>query len=230
MGTSVFETPVAEAAAVVETPAAPAAPVVETPKEITYDLKLPSDLPDGVKGLIDPDILMRTADIARARGLTNEAGQSLLDFTIAEARAVAEKASQASAKAAEDAVNAANEAWNVANAPPTDGKPGGSEWVKRNEAWWAASLADPALGAGKKEQLSQAVEKANQAVARFEPGLKPLLDQSGLGSHPVVLRFLANVGRAMSEPGLVLGGTTVQPKKAPEDLLYDHPTSQKPAA
>ena len=234
MGTSVAETPTVVETPVVAAVAATETPAAETTTEITYDLKLPSDLPDGVKGLIDPDILTRTVAIARERGLTNEAGQSLLDFTIAEAKAVAEKANTAAAtaaeKAAQDAVKAADEAWDIANAPPHDGKPGGAEWVKRNEAWWAESLADPALGGGKKEQLSQAVEKANQAVARFEPALKPLLDQSGLGSHPVVLRFLASVGKAMGEPGLVLGGANVTPKKAPEDLLYDHPTSQKPAA
>lgn len=243
MGTSVADPAVADAAAVATPSASPSVPqsgqvspngnasAAPAPQEITYDLKLPADLPAGVKELIDPDILTRTVAIARERGLTNEAGQSLLDFTIAEAKAVAEKANTAAAKAAEkaaeDAVTAANEAWVTANTPPKDGKPGGAEWVKRNEAWWAESLADPALGAGKKEQLSQAVEKANQAVARFEPGLKPFLEQTGFGSHPVVLRFLANVGRAMAEPNLALGGTGVIPKKSPEDLLYDHPTSQR---
>lgn len=226
MGTSIAE-PVAAAAAVTNpAPAADPTPAAE----VTYDLKLP-ELDAGVKDLIDPDILTRTAAIARERGLTPEAAQSALDFTIAEAKSVAEKSAALTAKAAEDAVKAANETFLAANQPPKDGKPGGEEWVKRNTGWWNQSLADPELGGGKKEQLSMTVERANQAVARFGPGLKPLLEQSGLGSHPEVLRFLANVGKAAAEPSLVTGGTTTAPRKAPEDLLYDNPTSQKqPAA
>lgn len=221
MGTSVAEPVVEAVAAVTETPAA----------EVTYDLKLP-ELDAGVKDLIDPDILTRTAAIARERGLTNEAAQSALDFTIAEAKTVAEKSAALTAKAAEDAVTAANEAYLAANAPPKDGKPGGAEWVKRNSTWYAESLADPAIGNGKKEQLSQAVERANQAIAKYgDQELKSDLELSAFGSKPSVLRFLAKVGAAMSEPSLVTGGTPVAASKSPADKLYDHPTSQKqPAA
>jgi hypothetical protein len=229
MGTSVADpvvTPVVTgdviaAAATIPTDTTP--PVTEAPTtEVTYDLKLPGDLAE-LKDLIDPTILERTAAIARARGLDNEAGQSVLDFTLAETKTVAQKAAEA-------AVKAADEAWIAANAPPANGKPGGAEWVKRNEQWWAQAQADPAIG-GTKEKFAVSVEQANQAVTKFgTPALKTMLEQTGFGSHPEVLRFLASIGKAASEPGLVLGGAPVAAKKSAADLLYDNPTSQKPAA
>jgi hypothetical protein len=219
MGTSVIEAPASTAeaiAAAASIPATDPAVVEAAPTEITYDLKLPGDLPAELKDLIGPDILERTVAIARARGLDNEAGQSVLDFTLAETKTVAEKAAAAAVKAAADANTAANQ-------------PGGAEWVKRETAWRTQAEADPTIG-GTPEKLGVSVEKANQAIAKYgTPELKTMLDQTGLGSHPQVLRLLANVGRAMSEPTLQLGGSPVAVKKDVADLLYGGSES-KPAA
>lgn len=167
----------------------------------TYDLKWP----DG--STLNPAIVERTAATARALGLSNAAGQQLLDQTVQDLTN-AETAAKATAQATFDAQV---EAW----------KPGGAEWVKRNTAWTNDAIADAEIG-GTPEKLAVSVEKAQQALAKYgPPELKPLLDETGFGSHPAVIKLLASIGRAMSEGSLVLGATG-QPGKPKSDgqLMY----------
>ena len=155
-----------------------------------YDLKVSAD----AKG-IDAAIVERTAAIARAQGLGNEAAQSLLDSVVAEV--TAQQAAQV-------------EAW----------KPGGAEWVKRDAAWRADALADAAIG-GTPEKLAQSVELAQKVMAKFGgDDVVAFLKETGLGSHPAALKLLAGIGRAMSESSLVLpaGGPSVGPLSTAEKL------------
>lgn len=175
------------------TPAVPA-PVSVVPE--TYDLKLPEG------STVDPAIVERTAATARALGLSNEAGQTLLDAEVkAEAAAAVdrEKATQTAiteaVKAAEAKQTALLEAWT----PGT-----GAEWKKQQDEWTKAAKADPDIGGDK---FNQAVEASGKAVARFGgDDLKAFLNETGYGRHPVVLKFLASIGRAMSESTMATNG------------------------
>lgn len=144
-----------------------------------YDLKGP----DGVT--LDAAFTDRTAAIARELGLSQEAAQRLHTERITEATN-ATKAHQALV-----------DAW----------KPGGTEWVKRDAEWTTKAKADPDLGTTP-EAFAVSVEKGQQALAKFgTPELTQLLVDTGFGSHPAAVKFLANIGRAMSEPSMVLGGS-----------------------
>jgi hypothetical protein len=182
MGTSVIEQAVTETP-VVETP------VVETPVvPESYDLKVP----DG--STVDSAFVDRTAAKARELGLTNEAAQKLFDSEVKDATE-RETASQAAlAKAKADSQKALLDAW----------APNGAEWKKQQDEWTKLSKADSAIGG---EKFNQAVESAGQAVERFgDPELKKMLEETGFGRHPVVLRFLSKIGAASRESTFANGG------------------------
>lgn len=67
---------------------------------------------------------------------------------------------------------------------------------------WAEQVrADPEIGGAK---LAEQMAVAKKAVVAFgTPALVGLLNQTGLGQHPEVLRLLVNVGAAISEDTLV---------------------------
>lgn len=168
------------AAAAAPTDAATAGAVPDT-----YDLKLP----DG--STLPADFVTRTADTARALGLSNEAGQKLLDAQIAEI-AQATTATKEAVKAETIAAM----------------QPGGAVWNEQEALWRNQSLTDVEIG-GSPEKLTANVELANKVVNRFATeGTKDFFQKSGLGSHPELIRVFARIGRQMSESTLVLPHTT----------------------
>lgn len=82
--------------------------------------------------------------------------------------------------------------------------------------------ADKEMGGDK---LNSYVEPARRLVDRFgNEAFKSALDQTGLGNHPELVRFLANIAKAVGEDKLVLpsanGGSS---EKAPWERLYGAP-------
>lgn len=71
------------------------------------------------------------------------------------------------------------------------------------QAWTEAAQADPEIGGAKfKENLAV----AKQAFEQFgTPALKQLLDESGLGNHPEILRWAYNAGKALSDDIVIPG-------------------------
>lgn len=200
--------PVADPPAPPTPPVTPPAPVVPD----KYDLKLPdTQLPDGSP--LDPAIVERTAAIARELGLSNEAGQKLLDKVVAE--------TVATMTARHAAVSAA---WEPEK---------GAEWKKQNAAWQDAALKDPDIG-GSPEKLKVSVEFAQRALKQFFPPetAEFLKAYGGLGSNPAVLKGLAKVGRAMGEGGVIIGQTgATNDGKSKEEIQAEKlfPNTNKPA-
>lgn len=87
-------------------------------------------------------------------------------------------------------------------------------------SWREAAQADSEIG-GEKFVENLAVAKAGRD-AFGDDDLKSLLDESGLGDHPAMIRFFYKVGKANSEHDFVTSG---RPEKSKS--FYDHPTSQK---
>lgn len=156
-----------------------------------YELVLPKDATG-----IDPAIVERTAAIARVQGLSNEGGQKLLESVVAEIRV------QDDARVS---------AW----------QPGGASWKARDTEWRQAALADPEIG-GSPEKLATSVELANKVRTTLGgKDFDEFLLTTGLGSHPAALKFLAKIGRAMSESTLKLGPSTPGGGKIPtHEALY----------
>ena len=63
--------------------------------------------------------------------------------------------------------------------------------------WAAAAQADAEIGG---EKFAENLATAKKALSTFDPQgkLAPLLEQSGFGDHPDVIRFLHGVGKALT--------------------------------
>lgn len=182
-GTPLVTPPVLDPAAPVTPPAPVVAAAVVVPEK--YELKLP----DG--STFQPDFVTRTADTARALGLSNEAGQKLLDAQIAEV-----------SKATTVAVDAAKAEQLEAM------QPGGAIWTEHQTQWQTKALADAEIG-GSPEKLQANVDLALKVVNKFATAdTKKFFQDTGLGSHPELVRIFARIGKQMSEASLVMPGAS----------------------
>jgi hypothetical protein len=90
--------------------------------------------------------------------------------------------------------------------------------LKDAPAWVESVRTDPELGG---EKLAENLGVAQKFMTAFAtPGLRAILNQTGLGNHPELIRACFRAGKAISEDGFVPGGkaTTVQ---NPAARLYD---------
>lgn len=79
--------------------------------------------------------------------------------------------------------------------------------------WESTSKADREFGGDK---LNENLSVAKQALEKFgSPELRTLLNESGLGNHPEVIRLLYRAGKALSEDGFV--SSTGASSRAPKD-------------
>lgn len=97
-----------------------------------------------------------------------------------------------------------------------------SRQVERIEAaraeWKASSEADKEFGG---EQLAENLGTAKKALDVFAtPELRGLLNESGLGNHPEVIRLFYRVGKATSEDNKVVTGQGGQDNRNDARRLY----------
>jgi hypothetical protein len=72
------------------------------------------------------------------------------------------------------------------------------------QGWIEAAKSDKEFGGDK---FQENLGKAKQALEKFgSPELRTLLDQTGMGSHPEVIRLLGRVANALAEDKIVTGG------------------------
>lgn len=81
---------------------------------------------------------------------------------------------------------------------------------EKTEQWAKDAQADKEIGGG---NFQSSVTDARTALDRFgSPEFKNMLNQSGVGNHPELIRILARVGKAMREDKMVT--TSSQPARA----------------
>ncbi|WP_369952273.1 protease [Ralstonia syzygii] len=85
----------------------------------------------------------------------------------------------------------------------------------RNQ-WADEAKADKEFGGDK---LNENLAIAKKALDQFgTPELRTLLNESGLGNHPEVLRVFYRAGKAISEDQIVSGGAGAKGSQGPRDL------------
>lgn len=91
----------------------------------------------------------------------------------------------------------------------------------RRKEWNDSFEKDPDIGGPKKDATIAAAARAfdHYGIKKGE-GLRQLLDESGLGNHPDMIRFVARIGADLEEGSFERGGATTTPKSA-EQKLYD---------
>jgi hypothetical protein len=93
-----------------------------------------------------------------------------------------------------------------------------------HKEWLDASTADKEFGGDK---LTENLGVARKALENFgSPDLRKLLDETGLGNHPEVIRFMYRAGKAISEDKFVGGSARGTGATNPAAVLYDK-TTQK---
>lgn len=90
---------------------------------------------------------------------------------------------------------------------------------ERIESWKVAASKDKEIGG---EAFGQNAELAKRAVEKFGSAeLKQMLDATGFGNHPEVIRVFARIGKAMSEDKIISGGAPPSaPKKSIAEKFY----------
>lgn len=90
-------------------------------------------------------------------------------------------------------------------------------WQKQTEDWAAAVKADKTIGG---DRLTANISAAQRAIDQFGSAeLKEYLNGTGLGNHPELVKFCVNVGKSLSEDGMVTGDIGGQRSAA--EVLYE---------
>ena len=86
------------------------------------------------------------------------------------------------------------------------------------DAWADETRADPDIGGAK---LEDALKAAGQARAKFgSKELDTLLDTTGVGNHPAVVKFFVAIGRAISEDSIETGAARGKGPLDAAKILY----------
>ena len=93
-----------------------------------------------------------------------------------------------------------------------------TQWVEQQKSWVDDAKSDAEFGGDKFEQNIAVAVKARDSFGTSE--FNEMLDTSGLGNHPEMIRFLNRVGKAISEDSVVVGGTSTTSNQTRESVLY----------
>ena len=92
-----------------------------------------------------------------------------------------------------------------------------AQFAEQVKAWGEQAKSDKEYGG---EKFDTSVTSARLAVSKFgTPELTKLLNDTGMGSNPEVVRFMVKVGNAMSEDKLHTSSNSATTKSV-EEMLY----------
>lgn len=193
-------TPAAQSTDASATPAADTGTVTTDPKQ--GDAPKPGDKPDDGK----------PADVAYE--FTLPEGVDLKGEALEELKATAKELGLTQEQAQRVADLGAKQAQGFAAQLVEQQKTLTAEWAEQ-------TTTDKEIGGDK---LPENLGVAKKALDTFgSPALKTLLNQSGLGNHPEVVRFMVKAGKAISEDGKLVTGAAAQADRANtpiENRLY----------
>mgnify|MGYP001241283752 CR=1 FL=1 len=92
-----------------------------------------------------------------------------------------------------------------------------NQWVEQQKSWVDDAKSDTEFGGDKFDQSISVAVKARDSFGT--PEFNEMLDSSGLGNHPEMIRFLSRVGKQISEDGVVVGGSSIS-NQTREAVLY----------
>ncbi len=88
-----------------------------------------------------------------------------------------------------------------------------ADYDKDVKAWADQVKADKDIGGDKYPQTQANVKRVMDRFAPKDSPFRKLLDDTGYGNHPLLVRFLNDVGKAMAEGGRTLESEGVDPKE-----------------
>lgn len=99
--------------------------------------------------------------------------------------------------------------------------------AKQKSDWHAEILADKEIGGDAfKATMERAQKVIGEADAKIAPGIKQILDETGYGDHPAVVKLFAYLGRENREDTFAAGDDNKAGDGKPQtlvDILYPKP-------
>ncbi len=92
-----------------------------------------------------------------------------------------------------------------------------NQWVEQQKSWVDEAKSDAEYGGEKFDESISVAVKARDSFGTSE--FNEMLDSSGLGNHPEMIRFLNRVGKAISEDSVIVGGSSTS-NLTREAVLY----------
>ena len=92
-----------------------------------------------------------------------------------------------------------------------------SQWVEQQKAWVDQAKSDTEIGGESFDANISTAVKARDSFGTSE--FSEMLDTSGLGNHPEMIRFLNRVGKAISEDRVIVSGANAG-QRSQESVLY----------
>lgn len=94
---------------------------------------------------------------------------------------------------------------------------------EQKQEWLKAAQEDSEIGGDK---FAEHAELAKRGTEKFFPELVPLLEKTGLGNHPDVIRGLARIGKLLGNDRFVEGAPPTEGRSLAE-RLYGSPKGRK---
>lgn len=174
-----------------------AAAIIGAPE--TYDIKPPEGQ------TFDAEAFAVAEPVLREMNLSNEAAQKLVSVY---AEKVLPMLVERAGKQAETSVN--------------------ERAVTIRKEWAEAARADTEIGGAKFDETIDSVAKVwDRFGIKPDTGIRQILNESGIGNHPDMLRFLSRVGKAMGEGGFIPSDGNKGETLAPWDRAYGQPEPAK---
>lgn len=98
-----------------------------------------------------------------------------------------------------------------------------TSWDRQRTEWKDSFLKDPEIGGNRfQTTVDSALNfiRTHGGTAENQQEFRNLMETSGLGNHPAMIRLLANAGRAMAEGKPLAATTTVTTPKSKTATLY----------
>jgi len=158
--------------------------------------------PEGMT--FDAETFGKVEPVLRELGMSNEGAQKLAD-------AYAKEVIPIFQKRADDAI--------------------AQRAADQRKEWDDAFNADPDIGGAKREETLQLAAKAFDFYGiKPDTGIRQLLNESGLGNHPDMIRFVARIGKDIGEDGFDRGGLKAEPLTVTEKFYgkgYGKPQAEQ---
>ena len=156
-------------------------------------------VPEGFE--INPELLGEFKTTLAGMQLSQEQAQLLTDLGVKQAQSLLGRAAELS----HQQQTALAEAFRVGEGSVKAAEYQQPEFIKaQTDAWIAAVKADKELGGDRLAENLATAKKALNALG--SPQLQELLDKSGLGSHPDLIRAFYKAGKMIAEDGVVMAG------------------------
>ena len=95
--------------------------------------------------------------------------------------------------------------------------------TKLRTDWAEAVKVDPEIGGS---NYDTTMENLAAAKTIIQPALQAMLDQTGFGSHPEVVRFFNTLGAQLKSDKTVVSGSVGAPERPPTEVSF-YPTMQQ---